>query len=153
MSKNTFTRSKSLKGGLLTGAADLSSLNLPSGAISSLFNGVVLSNVTITNSEIDNTVIGVEGGNEGIFTTVYTTSDVTFESTSGLQYVTWDPDNAILDVNGDFAVTGCATIGNIEICKNLITAINTNGDINIVPNELGTLFLTGPINNSVTIIW
>ena len=150
MSKNTFTQAKPLKGNLLTGAADLSSLTLPSDAISSLLNGVVLSNVTITNSEIDNTIIGVEGSNEGIFTQLYTSGDVTFESTDGIQNLTWDPDNAILNVNGDLAVSGCSTLGNIQICVNTITAINTNGDINLVPNQLGTLFLTGPINNTVS---
>jgi hypothetical protein len=155
MSKNTNTQSKALKGNFFSGSADFSSLSassfkLPADAISSLLNGVILDNVFITNSQIDNSIIGQAGNNSGIFTTLKTTSDVTFESIDGLKNVTWDPLNSILNINGDFGVTGCATISNISICKNTISAINNNGNVVVKPNALGTLYLTGPINNTVS---
>lgn len=155
MSKVTNSQLKPLKGNIYSGAADFSSLSansfkLPGDAVSSLMNGIILSNVFITDSEINNSIIGAGGNNAAIFTTLTTTSDVILESVDGLHDVTWDSVDNKLTVNGNFGVTGCATIGNIQICKNTITAINTNGDINLLPNKLGTLNLSGPINNTVT---
>jgi hypothetical protein len=155
MSKNTTTYSKALKGAFFSGAADLSSLSatsfkLPADAVSSLMNGIILDNVFITNSEIDNTIIGQNGNNEGVFTKLTTTDTVTFESVDLTKSVVWDAGNGILNVVGNVGISGCATIGNIQICKNLITAINTNGDVTVQPNALGTINLSGPINNQVS---
>jgi hypothetical protein len=155
MSKNTLSRAKPLKGNSLdlnsANISDLtlSSLNLPSSTLENLMNGIELDGVTIVNSEIYNSIIGKNGSNQGYFTSLTTTGDVILYTVDKSKDVSWDSQNGILTVNGQFVVEGCATIGNIEICQNTIQAINTNGDINIKPNALGHINLTGPITNIV----
>lgn len=47
-------------------------------------------------------------------------------------------------------MNGCSYFDNIEICVNTISATNTDGDINIVPNRYGQVFINGPITNIST---
>lgn len=155
MSKNTTSLSKPLKGQVFSGIGDFSNLTattikLPTDAVNSLMNGILLSNVIITNSEINNSIIGAGGNNAAVFTSLETTADVTFTSIDQQNSVYWNSVDAILQVNADFAVDGCATISNIQICGNTLMPINTNGDINIVPNRLGTVNLNGPVNIQTT---
>ena len=120
--------------------------------VEGLISGTNLDNITITNSEIDSTIIGINSASPAYFTTLETVSDVIFYTTDKSSNVSWDSNLGILTINGDLTVEGCVTIGNIEICKNTINIISNtaNGnDINILPNGFGTIYLTGPINNTV----
>lgn len=154
MSKSD-TNSKPLKGRSFTadsGTFDTISANnleISPETMESLLNGTQLDGVTIVNSQIDNTTIGINGSTIGYFTALTTNGDVIMYNSDKNKYVSWDANTSILTVNGELSVTGCGLFGNIEICNNTIQAINTNGDINIKPNGIGSLFLTGPIVNIV----
>jgi hypothetical protein len=153
MSKNTQGFSKSLKGTTISGNAGtfdtISANNVQFSAttINSLFQGSLLDGVIIINSQIDNTIIGSDQPNSATFTVLNTIGDVVFTSLDGTRSVYWDAITGIFTVTGDLTVTGCGLFGNIDICKNTIQAINTNGDINLLRKGNGTLFLTGPITN------
>lgn len=131
------------------GKLSLLDLNIPSTILQNLMSGLNLDNILITNSEIENTIIGKNGSNEGYFTKLTTTNDVLMFNIDKSKYISWDASNSIFTVDGSFSVIGCATVGNISICQNKISAINRGGDINIVPNGLGNIYLTGPIQNIV----
>lgn len=155
MSKNSL-QAKPLKGSSFSGtlgAFDTISANnviFSSSSVEALIEGAQLDGVTIVNSEVYNTVIGANGASEGYFTKLSTSNDVVFYSLDKTQSVSWDAGSGLLKVQGDLSVSGCGLFGNIDICQNTIQAINTNGDINIIPNGLGTLYLTGPVYNMVT---
>jgi hypothetical protein len=117
-------------------------------SIDGLMNGAQLIGVTIVDSEIQNTIIGANGPNEGYFTTLKTTSDIIFASLNGYSMV-WDANNGIFKIVGSLNLEGCATIGNILICDNDIKALNTNGDINIISKGFGGIYLNGPVTNNV----
>lgn len=147
---------KPLKGGSVSsnlGVFDTVSANtlkLESLSIAGVFEDGILLNVIIQDSELKNTVIGVDGPNVGYFTKLQTRSDVNMYSNLVGAAVNWDPDTAqfyISSTRASFKVDGCSFLGNIEICRNDISATNFNGDINIIPNNLGTLYLQGPITN------
>jgi hypothetical protein len=147
---------KPLKGGSVSsnfGVFDTVSANtliLESVNIAGVFEDGVLLNVTMQDSELINTIIGVGGPNAAYFTTLQTYRDVTHLSNIPGTSLTWDADTGelyISSTSGSFKVDGCSFLGNIEICRNDIRASNLNGDINIIPNGLGTIYLTGPINN------
>jgi hypothetical protein len=147
---------KPLKGGSVSsnfGVFDTVSANtliLDSISIAGVFEDGILLNVTIQDSEISNTIIGVGGPNAAYFTTLQTYRDVTHLSNIPGTSMTWNADTGELYISsssGSFKVDGCSFLGNIEICRNDIKASNLNGDINIIPNGLGTLYLTGPISN------
>ena len=146
---------KPLKGNSLVldsaniGKLRLDQLDIPLESLQYLMTGLNLNNVLMTNSQIENTIIGKNVSNEGNFTELITSSDVIMYNLDKLDFVSWDATNSIFSIGGSFSVIGCATIGNIQICHNTISAINNNGNINIVPNNLGTIYLTGPIQNVV----
>lgn len=151
---------KPLKGGQVysnVGTFDVinaSSIKIESVNIEGLFEDGILSNVIIQDSEIKNTIIGINGPNEGYFTTLNTTQDVTFESNFPDTSVTWDPNTGEFHLNStsaSFINDGCSYLGNIEICKNYIRAINTNGDINVYPNGNGSLNVNGQIYNTSSV--
>jgi hypothetical protein len=152
MSKNL--TNKPLKGTSVSGnlgvfdVLQANNLQFSSESIDGLMNGAQLVGVTLIDSEIQNTVIGANGPNEGHFTTLTTTSDITFLSINGYSMV-WDAQNGILSIVGSVNLDGCATIGNILICENDIMALNNNGDVNIIPDGFGSIFLNGPIVNNV----
>lgn len=131
------------------GKLRLDQLDIPLDSLQSLMSGINLDDVLITNSQIENTIIGKNAANEAVFTKLTTTSDVIMYNLDKSNFVSWDATNSILSVDGSFSVIGCATIGNIQICQNTISAINNNGNINIIPKGLGTIYLTGPIQNVV----
>lgn len=156
MSKNL--TNKPLKGTSLTansGVFDTLEVNkivLPGDTLDGLIDGTQLTGITLIDSEIINTVIGVNGPNEGHFTSLITRSYVLFNSIDFSQSASWDALNGIWYINGGLRVSGCSTLGNLGICENTIRALNSNGDIILLPRQLGSIYLNGPINNTVTSI-
>lgn len=154
MSKNL--TNKPLKGTSVlanSGVFDIlqaNSIILPVETIDSLIEGTQLVGVTIIDSEIINTIIGANGPNEGYFTKLITRDDVIFNSYDALNRAEWDSINGIFSIEGGFKVTECSTLGNLGICQNTIRALNNNGDIFLIPRQLGGLFFNGPITNIVT---
>lgn len=142
---------KPLKGGAVTSnygsfnTINASSLKLESLSIAGVFEDGIFLNVIIQDSEIKNTVIGVEGPNVGFFTQLQTRSDVTMLSNVPGASVTWDPDTGLFYISSELKVGGCSQLGNIEICGNDITSTNLNGDINLSPNGLGTFYINAPV--------
>lgn len=114
------------------------------------FEDGIIYNVIIEDSEIRNSIIGANGQNSAFFVNLQTTGDVAFLSNIPGASVSWDPDTGLFYITSDLKVGGCSFLGNIEICNNDIKASNLNGDININPNGLGTLYLNGPIYNKTT---
>lgn len=155
MSK-TIAVSKSLKGtSIQSNLANIdtltvNTLNVTSSTVEQLISGLAFDNVNITNSRIDNTIIGQGGPTFAFFNDLTTYGIVTFYSTDMSKTLIWDPTEGVLDITGDLSVSGCGLFGNIDICVNTIRATNDNGSINIVPKGLGSIFLNGPINNTVT---
>ena len=123
------------------------SLVLNSVTIDGLISGATLDQVIISNATIINSVIGEQGPNLSSFTNLTTSGEVTFKNYNDTQSVTWDPNTSTFTVNGQFNVDGCATIGNIGICKNTIEAVSGN-DINLVPQSLGSIYLDGIIKKT-----
>lgn len=128
---------------------EVNQIKLPAETIDGLIDGAQIVGVTIVDSEIRNTVIGANGPNQGFFTTITTRGDIVFRTLDGTKSAAWDSQNGIWGIRGYLSVTGCSTFGNIGICENTISALNNDGDINLVSNGLGTLFLTGPVSNVV----
>lgn len=157
MSKSTITTSKALKGASIAGnlgtfdVLQANNLIISGETVSQLVNGVQMVGISILDGQINNTVIGANNPNEGFFTALSAVSDVFFYSITKSKYVSWDSKNGILGIIGNFSLQGCATIGNISICNNTISAINYNGDISLIPNTLGSIILNGPINNTTTL--
>jgi hypothetical protein len=147
---------KPLKGGTVTsnlGVFDTISANtivLESINISGVFEDGILLGATIRDSFIDSSVIGAGGATEAYFTNLQTTSTVTFYNQLLNKFVRWDPITSIFRVNGELRVDDCSQLGNLRICSNTINATNLNGDVNIIPNGSGSIYLTGPIYNVVT---
>jgi hypothetical protein len=156
MSKNL--TNKPLKGTSLSansGVFDTLEVNrivLPAETIDGLIDGSQIVGVTITDSEIINTVIGANGANAGYFSTLSLRGDMLFRSFDGTKTATWDSINGIFGIYGGFSVAGCSTLGNLGICENTIRSLNVNGEINIIPRQLGTINLSGPVSNIVSSI-
>ncbi len=142
---------KPLKGSSIFGnVGNFSSINASSLSIDFLtvpgliedggFNGVI-----IKDSELINTVIGLQGANVGYFTELHTSDAVTFLSHT-FDSVSWDPDTGQFYITSELKVGGCSLLGNIEICNNDIQSSNLNGDINIKANGLGNVYLNSPVN-------
>jgi hypothetical protein len=155
MSKNSM-QSKPLKGDIISadtivaGSISATDLILSPDATASLLQGAYLDNVIINNSEINNSIIGANGNNSAFFSQVTTTGDITFFGQSP-DVLYWDSGGGILNITGELKLKGCATIGNISICQNTISAVSpANGDIIFLPKNLGKLNLTGPITNIVS---
>lgn len=153
MSKNL--SNKPLKGTSLSansGVFDTLEANkivLSTETIESLIDGTILTGTVIEDSLINNTVIGADGPSQGFFTTLVVYNDVIFRPVSG-KYVSWDSINGLFSIKGGFNVIGCSTLGNLGICENTISALNINGDINLVSRQLGSIYLTGPVKNIVS---
>lgn len=156
MSKSTLSTIKPLKGLFF----DLSSvaisnlsadnINLSSNTVELLLNGKQLDGTTIINSQIDNSIIGINNPSYGFFTMLTAFGNTVFYSTDKTKSVSWNALLGVLTITGNVAIDGCATIGNLQICKNTISAINTNGDIIIKPSGIGGIYLNGPLNNVST---
>lgn len=153
MSKSVLSTVKPLKGL----AVDLSSasvenlsannINLSSDTVELLLDGSQLNGTTIINSEIDNTIIGINNPSYGFFTGLTTFGDTVFYSLDKTKSVSWNALFGVLTINGGVSINGCVTIGNIHICRNTISAINTDGDVIIRPKGIGNIYLNGPVNN------
>lgn len=125
---------------------------LPAESIDGLIDGSQIVGVTITDSEIINTVVGANGPNEGHFTLLTSRGDITFRSVDGTKSAAWDSINGVFSIYGSFVVDGCSTLGNLSICENTIRAVNQNGDVIIVSRQLGGIYLSGPVTNIVNSI-
>jgi len=126
-------------------------LQLENITVAGLLEDSIFINVTIKDSELINTIIGAGGANIGYFTSLYTNQNVNFQSNQFGSYVNWDPSTSIFNINnGTLKVEGCSFLGNLEICENYIRAVNSNGDISLNPNGIGTLYLNGPVFNSIS---
>lgn len=125
-------------------------LILDNTAVSGLIENVQFDGVTILNSNIYNTVIGADGAQAGYFTKLNTFDNVTFYGIGQDEAIYWDMENAIFTISSNvkFEVKGCSLLGNLEICNNDIKAENTNGDINLIPNGIGSIYLNGPVNQN-----
>jgi hypothetical protein len=129
----------------------VSNLQLENINIAGLFQDGVFENVIIRESQISNTVIGVDSPNVGNFTNLKAYQNVNFLSNMYDSYVSWDPSTSEFTINnGVLKVNGCSYLDNIEICRNDISAVNLNGGINMYPNGVGSLNLYGPININST---
>ena len=128
----------------------------------------VLENATIYGNSLDATLIGSIQPSDAWFTNVYVgrptgmggnfrvygyngdvttyNPDGTVASTTKGDSMIWDPAKGQFDISGAFTVRDCSTLGNLKICKNTISAINTDGDIHLVPQSTaGSIFLAGNI--------
>jgi len=110
----------------------------------------ILSGVTIDNSNIYNTTIGIGGAKNAYFTSISTSDDVTFSGSDVNHYVMWDSTTNTFDIHGELRVDGCSYFDNIEICVNTISATNANGEINLIPNNTGVVNIIGGVNNTST---
>jgi len=151
MSKKSYN-AKPLSGNLFTGVGDFSSLstdalNLPQIVVEGLVSGSIFDDVNITNSNISNTIIGVDGANEGYFTTLDIRDDVTFLAIDLVDFFNWDARNGVLGVRGVFQLQGCATISNLSLCQNKINAITPGAALVLEPGVLGNVEINGPIRN------
>ena len=149
---------KPLKGGVVTSnygnfeTLTATNLQLENISVVGLLEDGIFENVIIKDSEILNTVIGAQSPNVAYFTDLSTTQNVTFKSNIFGSDVYWDPSNLVFNINNAaLNVGGCSYLGNIEICENYIRATNEDGDINIYPKDIGSIYLNGPVYNSTSI--
>lgn len=142
---------KPLKGGSVSAnygefdTINANNIKLESLEIDGILQDGVLTNVIIEDSQIRNTVIGLEGPTAAVFTTLQTLSDVTLLSNIPGASVNWGANSGLLYITSDLKVDGCSELGNIEICNNDIKSTNLNGDINVSPNGVGTVYLNAPV--------
>uniref|UniRef100_A0A6C0DZ67 Uncharacterized protein n=1 Tax=viral metagenome TaxID=1070528 RepID=A0A6C0DZ67_9ZZZZ len=117
---------------------------------STLVNNGFFTNADVANSKIENTTIGLNIPSIGYFTELKTFNNVSFISNVIGATATWDVDTGVFYISssGSLEVAGCSKLGNIKICNNDIKADNTNGDINIIPNGIGSAYVYGPLFNS-----
>lgn len=110
-------------------------------------SGTIFEGVEIIKSQINSTVIGNLSPSSAIFTTLNTIQDVNFAGNSIDEYVSWNSGTGEFVISGKLITDGCSLLGNLEICVNDIKAINTNGDINLIPNGNGGINIRGPVLN------
>jgi hypothetical protein len=161
MSKNS-TSAKSLKGYLLaldninignltvdtiTAVGDLGE------SVESLYD-TKITNSVIESCYIDASAIGFNIPTQARFTKLDTDEDVTFSSNVQLGLFTrearWQYEQGILNIKGDLKVTENANLGNLKIYNNTIETTNGNGNIILLPNTAGRIFLTGAVNIDAT---
>jgi hypothetical protein len=111
-------------------------------------NGI--NGVTITDSTLINCIIGKGSATEAFFTLIHTSNDVEFLGLDPTQSVKYNSATGEFSVAGSLKVIGCSYLDNIEICKNYIRADNLNGDISILSNNIGSIFLKGGIFHTAT---
>lgn len=143
---------KPLKGGIQSGGVGVfdsltvNSIKFETISVAGILEDSILSNVTIRDSEIINTIIGVNGPNIGYFTELQTNDNVIFYGNNVNQNVNWDALTGIFTINGELDINGCSQLGNIRICNNDIISTNLNGEINIKPNGNGNLNIRAPVD-------
>ena len=117
---------KPLKGGIQSGGVGIfdslsvNSIKFETISVAGILEDSILSNVTIRDSEIINTIIGVNGPNIGYFTELQTNDNVIFYGNNVNQNVNWDAITGIFTINGELDINGCSQLGNIRICNNFI---------------------------------
>lgn len=147
---------KPLKGGRIssaTGSFDVldtkmiksQNLNIPG-----VFEDGVLSNIILENSELLNTIIGINGPSDGYFNNLYIYNNVVFIGQDPDNQASFDPVTGIFTINGGLVVRDCSQLGNIRICVNDIRATNLNGDVNIISDNVGTVRAIGPFSHTTT---
>jgi hypothetical protein len=140
--------SKPLKGSA-PGVGDGIFDSISAGALNvdGIFEDGTIINVIVEDSAINNTVIGVGGPSIGVFTEITDYGNLTLLGQQPGELVYWDFIQGIFNINAELKVSGCSLLGNLDICNNTIQAVNSNGDVQIIPNGFGTLVLQGPITN------
>jgi hypothetical protein len=152
---------KPLKGGKSTKAEldfdDLSGLLTGGGTIS----GMILEDVTIFSGDINDIVIGGVIPSDGFFKNLTVgidgvggdflvkgaNSDL---SNNPIDYMEWNKTDGIFNILGGLTVRDPAQFGNIIIRDNDIVAVNTDGDINLIPNSaLASIKVAGNMRQSV----
>jgi hypothetical protein len=126
------------------------SLVLENISIAGVYENGIFDSVTFNNGNISNTPIGIDGPSTAFFTKLTTSQEVNFLGSSLNEYVSWDYLSGVFSIGGKLKVDGCSYFDNIEICVNTISATNADGDINLVPNGYGKVFINGPITNIST---
>lgn len=127
-----------------------SSLNISTISIEGLYQSGQFTNIHIAGGSINDTIIGLDGAEAGYFTTLSATSDVTFTGNALGEYVSWDALSGVFNISPTLNVTHDANLGNIKIHDNSISATNTNGDIYLVPNGNGSIYVCGPVVANIT---
>jgi hypothetical protein len=141
----TLTANAANLGTISGGAVTFTKLN-----VDNFIEDGVISNIVIRDSTILNSIIGVGGATEAYFTLLHTSNDVELIGLNPTQSVKWDSTLGVFTVTGQLKVNGCTYLDNIEICENYIRADNLNGDVNILSNNFGTIFLKGGISHNAT---
>ncbi len=142
---------KALKGRILSGDfGDIDQLSSKSLKIENIevtgqIEGGIFSNVQIINSTINSTPIGKDVPAPGCFTELTATDGINFVGTTAGSVV-WNPDTGIYYVDPFLIVEECATIGDLAICDDFIRSAVNNGDLRLIQNGIGTIFVTGPIS-------
>ena len=126
------------------------SIILENVSIAGVFEDGIFQNVSINNSNIINTAIGIGGPSQGYFTLLNASQNVLFTGSDINEYVSWDYLTATFSIGGTFEVHGCSYFDNIEICVNTISATNLDGDINLVSNRNGKIYIEGALDNTAT---
>ena len=80
------------------------SLILENVSISGVYENGIFQNVTINNSNIINTPIGIGGASAAYFTTLNTSQEVNFMGSELNQYVSWDYLTGIFSIGGELKV-------------------------------------------------
>ncbi len=138
-----------ITGDLTAGNINASDINLP------FLQGGILSNIGIENCTIDSSSIGSQTPSDAYFNLLTTGSNtaggypVTFWGSDAAHYVLWDPNTNQLIINGSVFVSDFVQSGaNIIIVDNDIKAINTDGNVNIIPNGNGVITLQGGVSQT-----
>jgi hypothetical protein len=126
------------------------SIVLENVSIAGVFQDGIFQNVTMNNSNIINTPIGIGGPSQGYFTILNASQNVLFTGSTLNEYVSWDYLTATFSIGGTLEVDGCSYFDNIEICVNTISATNLDGDINLVSNRNGKIYVEGALDNTAT---
>lgn len=156
-SKQDFLLNKSLKGSGLSineasiGFLSAENISFNTDQVASIVDGLELSNITLNNSEINNTPIGQNGPVDGYFNDLRLYRSLTLSGIGARSQIVWHATSGNLDINGgDINVSGCGHFGNLGLCDNTLRSTDANGDINITPNGLGTLRLNSGVQTLTT---
>jgi hypothetical protein len=124
-------------------------------------SGVTLEDVSIFGTSLNDVTIGDIIPSDGIFKNlrvgkpgtggdVYFYGDNADNNNVAIDYMYWDSGGAILNIFGGLVVRDPAQFGNIIIRDNDIVAINTDGDINLIPESSNaSIFIAGNMRQSV----
>jgi len=137
--------------------SDILSLLSKGGSIS----GMQLENVSIFSGDLDdvniggvvpsdgnfkNLTVGIRGQG-GTFKVLGSNSDI---NDNPIDYMEWDKIGGILNIFGSLTIRDSTRLGNIIIRDNDIVAVNTDGDINLIPQSSNaSIFLAGNMRQSV----